>query len=104
MKLNIGFSWDQIFFTGEPISYDPLWRVQDLPDELRQFTLSLIAYGETIKEIPFDYGNSFDFSVYPEIPEKDGYYAQWSTNLNNIPAMRRVSTPPSRMPNFLTGA
>lgn len=65
---------------AEPMSYEALRRTENLPQVMRQFTLSFIADGEIIKEIPFDYGDSFDFSVYPEIPEKDGCYAQWSTN------------------------
>lgn len=65
---------------AEPISYEALLRTENLPEAMRQFTLSFLADGQTIKEIPFDYGDSFDFSVYPEIPEKDGHYAQWSTN------------------------
>ena len=64
---------------AEPISFDTLLRTENLPRPLRQFTLSFVADGETIKAITFDYGDSFDSSVFPEIPQKEGYYAQWST-------------------------
>ena len=46
-----------------------------LPQEFESFTLSFVADGEELKSLTFDYGDSFDASVYPEIPQKDGYYA-----------------------------
>lgn len=56
-----------------------------LPDEFRSMTLTFVIDEEVVKEVPFDYGDSFDESVYPEIPEKDGYYARWDRDtLENL--------------------
>lgn len=48
-----------------------------LPQEFESFTLSFVADGEELKSLTFDYGDLFDASVYPEIPQKDGYYGHW---------------------------
>lgn len=49
----------------------------NIPAPFQTLTLRFVADGETIKEIPFDYDASFDESIYPELPEKEGYYAYW---------------------------
>lgn len=67
------------FSKAEPLTYDGLRKAETLPAELRKFTLSFVADGETIKTLSFDYGDSFDASVFPEIPQKEGCYARWST-------------------------
>ncbi|MGM9538613.1 MAG: hypothetical protein ACI3VN_09820 [Candidatus Onthomonas sp.] len=48
-----------------------------IPDAFRQLTLTFVADGQVLETVPFQYGDSFDKSIYPEIPEKDGYYAHW---------------------------
>ncbi|MGM9521758.1 MAG: hypothetical protein ACI3VB_04690 [Oscillospiraceae bacterium] len=48
-----------------------------IPDAFMQLSLTFTADDEIIKTIPFDYGDSFDETVYPEIPQKDGYYSCW---------------------------
>ncbi len=62
---------------AEPISYDTLMKVSGLPNEMKSLTLSFTADDETICEEAFNYGASFGDDIYPDIPEKDGYYAQW---------------------------
>lgn len=74
-----GINGVSYFALAEPLSYEALRKTEGLPGQLRQFTLSFVADGETIKTVVFDYGDSFDPSAYPEIPQKEGYYAQWST-------------------------
>lgn len=70
---------------AEPMSYEALLSTEGLPQPLRRLTLSFVVEGETIKFQSFDYGDSFDASVYPEIPEKEGHYASWDTNsLENL--------------------
>ena len=63
---------------AEPLAYDALRGVESLPKALREFTLSFVADGEVIKTRTFRYGDSFDDSVFPEIPQKEGCYARWS--------------------------
>lgn len=56
-----------------------------LPEEFRKFQLEFVADGETIASYSFDYGASFSQEIFPEIPQKDGYYAYWDrTDLENL--------------------
>lgn len=60
-------------------------RPVSIPDAFRQLTLTFVADGQTVKSVPFQYGASFDESVYPELPEKEGYYVHWDkTELKNL--------------------
>lgn len=63
---------------AEPVSYEKMKTLQELPQSLRELTLRFVADGQTIKTVPFYYGDSFDARVYPEIPQKEGYYARWN--------------------------
>ncbi|MDO5545057.1 MAG: hypothetical protein Q4F81_04425 [Eubacteriales bacterium] len=63
---------------AEPVSYDALHGQEGLPDPLKTFTLSFLADGEIVKSLSFHYGDSFDSDIFPEIPQKEGCYAQWS--------------------------
>ncbi|MGM9614907.1 MAG: GLUG motif-containing protein, partial [Oscillospiraceae bacterium] len=51
--------------------------VFSIPEPFTRLTLTFVADGETIKTVPIEYGESLDESVYPEIPAKEGYYANW---------------------------
>ena len=52
---------------------------------MRTFTLKFVASGKTLKQLRFSYGDSFDESVFPAIPEQDGSYAAWDrTELNDL--------------------
>ncbi|MGN0967780.1 MAG: hypothetical protein ACI4O3_00805, partial [Oscillospiraceae bacterium] len=65
---------------AEPIAYADLpWddAVIAIPDAFRQLMLEFVVDGETVKALSFDYGQSFGQDVYPELPEKEGYYAYW---------------------------
>ena len=71
---------NRVSYSGlaEPMPYDALHREEALPDPLKTFTLSFVADGQTLKTVPFHYGASFDASVFPELPQREGCYAQWS--------------------------
>ena len=70
---------------AEPISYETLMAIDTLPDEFKAMRLSVVADGKTLKTVTFNYGDSFGSDVYPEIPEKDGYYAKWDrTELDGL--------------------
>lgn len=70
---------------AEPVTYEKMQTIQSLPQNLRELTLRFVADGVTVKSLPFRYGDSFDDSVFPEIPQKEGCYAKWSTrDLNNL--------------------
>ena len=61
---------DTVSQTGkaEPITYEALLDVATVPDEMRQMTLKFVADDTVLKSQTFDYGDSFDADVYPEIP------------------------------------
>lgn len=62
---------------AEPIPYEALLHIPDIPEEFSRFSLKFIADDEIIDEISFDYGESFDEAILPDIPSKDGCYAKW---------------------------
>lgn len=67
---------DRVGYAGktEQVSYEELCTDKNLPDDYRKFTLKFVSDGKTMKEQAFSYGDSFGTEMYPEIPEKDGYY------------------------------
>ncbi len=70
---------------AEPISFADFSAVPNLPEECKTFTLRFVVEDAVIKEIPFEYGASFDRSVFPEVGRRDGAYAVWDqSNLNNL--------------------
>ena len=78
---------NRISYSGkaEPITYDELTKIEGLPSRFRNFKLSFVAEGETLYETTFDYGASFDETVFPEMPKKEGNYAKWDrTDLTNL--------------------
>lgn len=80
-----GVNWVSYYALAQPISYDDLLKIEGLPQQLRKLSLSFVADGETIKTVSFDFGDSFDHTAYPQIPEKEGHYAQWNiSKLNNL--------------------
>lgn len=78
---------DRISVAGEaePISYEEMIEVLEVPNRFRWFYLRFYADELMLKSMLFDYGTTFDSSVYPEVPEKEGYYYSWDmTELNNL--------------------
>lgn len=64
---------------AEPISYEALLQVETLPQDLQTLTLTFLAEGEILKSQTFSFGDSFGTDVFPQIPEKEGFYARWDT-------------------------
>ncbi len=57
----------------------------ELPDAFEKFNLQFVADGEVLYADVFDYGATFSQDVFPNIPEKEGYYAYWDrTELENL--------------------
>ena len=70
---------------AEPVAYEQLLAEGGLPEAFRSFTLRFTAGGETIRTVDFHYGDSFDASVFPEIPAVEGQFAYWDrTDLNDL--------------------
>ena len=74
---------DRVSYHGKamPISYEELVKRRSIPGAFYSFTLKFIADGEIVKSLEFNYGDSFDASVFPEVPKKDGYYGYWDTDV-----------------------
>lgn len=62
---------------ASPLSYDELLKIEGLPMAFTEFYLTFIADGNIIKNVPFNYGDSFDLNSLPELPFKDGYDYSW---------------------------
>lgn len=70
---------------AEPITYEELLEVSDLPDEFEVFTLSFVANGEVVHSTTFKYGDSFDEDIFPNVPMMYGTQGQWDTaELKNL--------------------
>ena len=78
---------DLVSYQGkaEPVSYEELVKERSLPSELYDFTLTFLADGKVIKTHSFEYGASFGREIFPDIPEKYGYYSYWDKDtLENL--------------------
>lgn len=70
---------------AEPVSFDTLAAAEGMPGGMTTFTLSFVSDGKVLTSRTFSYGASFDSSVYPPLPEKDGIYAHWDrTDLHGL--------------------
>ncbi|MBE7002897.1 MAG: hypothetical protein E7425_01250 [Ruminococcaceae bacterium] len=70
---------------AEPITYDQLLALGSVPMAFRGFTLTFLADGEVVRSVPFNYGESFDASIFPNIPAREGQFGRWDrTELDNL--------------------
>lgn len=78
---------DRFSFAGqaEHITFEELANLDGIPEAFLSLKLRFTADDTVLAEKSFTYGDSFDEKVYPKIPEKEGYYAYWSTTvLDNL--------------------
>lgn len=70
---------DGVSYAGiaEPVSYDGLLELPDVPAGFSGFTLTLRADGETVARFPFRYGEDLSDLPLPEVPARDGFYGAW---------------------------
>ena len=70
---------DRISYKGkaEPLSYEALCKIKDLPEEFKTMKATFIADGKEIEKVNYDYGGSIAKEDIPEIPAKTGYYGRW---------------------------
>lgn len=70
---------DGITYEGEAVGveYEEFLSREDVPDRFRSITLSFIADGETIRSVEVEYRGDLSPDQIPEVPQKQGYYAQW---------------------------
>ena len=80
-----GLDHQSVAGSAEPVDFQTLLDEDILPEDMRTFTLKFVADGKTLKQLRFSYGDSFDESVFPAIPEQDGAYAAWDrTDLSDL--------------------
>lgn len=70
---------DRISYSGkaEPVSYRDMLAIEGLPDKFRMMTISFYADEEEVKTLECPYGGMVSYGMYPEIPVKEGFYADW---------------------------
>lgn len=70
---------DGVSYAGhaEPIDFAELRQLPDIPPEFTTFTLTLLAGGETVSQIPFFYGDDLSALQLPEVPAQEGSYGSW---------------------------
>lgn len=70
---------DGVSYAGqaEPISFEELRQLPDLPAAFTAFTLTLLAGEETVAQIPFAYGDGLTRLDLPAVPAQEGYYGFW---------------------------
>lgn len=68
---------DEISYCGkaEPVSFETLRAMGNIPERFMQFELTFLAKGELVARIPFQYGEALE--ALPDIPLQKGYSAQW---------------------------
>ena len=82
---------------AEPISYEELLEVHNLPKAFERFTLTFIAGEEVIYTTDFKYGDSFEEDTFPAVPEREGSGGYWDTselkNLKKDTVVTAIYTP-----------
>lgn len=70
---------DRVSVVGraEPISYEAMAQRTDLPPEMGQLHLRFLVDGTSVKTVSFQYGDSFDASIFPKIPKREGEFGSW---------------------------
>lgn len=71
---------DGISYAGraEAVGYKTMLETEGIPASFGSLTLTFMADGKTVAQIPFEYGGSIDRAELPQVPEKDGFNGRWS--------------------------
>ena len=78
---------DRISYSGkaEPLSYQEMLKIEGLPGKFRMMTIAFYADEEEVKTVECRYGGTVPENMYPEIPVKQGFYADWDIKeLSNV--------------------
>lgn len=62
---------------AEPIAFDAMSRLENVPADFTAFSLTLRAGDKTVSRIPFRYGEDLSRIKLPDVPEQEGYYGVW---------------------------
>lgn len=71
---------DGISYHGkaEPIDFDTLKDISQIPSRLISFTVSFIADSSVVDTQSLKYGEETEKIKYPKVPEKDGFFGRWN--------------------------
>lgn len=70
---------DGISYLGhaEPISYEKLKNVDQVPKRFKSFNITFVIDDKIVETKDAEYGENVSDIVYPDIPDKDKYYGKW---------------------------
>lgn len=78
---------DRISYSGkaEPVSYQTLLQTEGIPADFRKMKITFYADDEEVGTAECGYGGSVGLEKYPNIPVKEGFYADWDNKeLTNV--------------------
>lgn len=78
---------DRISYSGkaEPVSYEQMLEIEGLPYKFKNMTVAFYADEEEIWTVECPYGGDVPAAMYPKIPDKEGFYADWDIKeLGNV--------------------
>lgn len=78
---------DRISYQGkaEPIAYEELLQVNNIPEEFQKMCITFYADEKEVATLQCAYGGSIPETLYPNIPAKNGFYADWDRkDLKNV--------------------
>lgn len=62
---------------AEPVDYEGLLEVEGIPANFRRMKITFYADDEEVGIVECPYGGSVGLDMYPKIPVKEGFYADW---------------------------
>ena len=98
---------DRISYSGkaEPVSYQTLLETEGVPVNFRQMKITFYADDEEVGMAECAYGGSVGLEKYPNIPVKEGFYADWDNKeLTNVRLDEDVSVEYVRYLTTLAGS
>ncbi len=78
---------DRISYSGkaEPVSYEELLAAPGLPARFQMMSVVFYADEEEVKRLQCPYKSDVSAKLYPDIPARDGFYADW--DIREIPGI-----------------
>lgn len=62
---------------AEPLTYEQFVSMENLPENFKVFNIVFEADEQILGTVQLTYGDAVDDEMFPEIPEKEGYYGEW---------------------------
>lgn len=70
---------DSVSYSGkaEPISYEQLLLMPNVPEEFMSFTATFYVDGKLYKEVEYSYGETLSGKKVPNVPEREKLFGKW---------------------------